>query len=140
MSAMIRRLFTRGYRELVEAVKQDIEMWGELNPGPFNTDPLIEPRLRYLSKNPEYSVVDSVTEGGKISLTVMFWCKATIRCKQYQDHGPDVPLSTTGFAGGVTYEIPVSGVIDVASGEIEEFEVGDIAWQKWANWPSSQTQ
>lgn len=137
---MIEQLFAERYDEIVEAVKQDVREWGSLPSGPFNADPLIEPRLKFLSRNPECSVVDSLLEDGKLSLFVIFRCQGVIRCKEYEDHGPDQPLSTRRFSGGVTYEIPVSVVVELDSFEVDEFEISDLAWEKWDNWPKQQEQ
>lgn len=133
---LLRRLYTERYDEFFEVVRESVEMWGEFEEGPFNTDPLIEPRLHYLSENPLYSVVDSCVRQGKRHLCVFFSCDGTIRCDEYKDRGPDEPLSTTGFTGGVTFDIPVSLVVDLDSGDVEEFEISpDLAWEKWNNWP-----
>jgi hypothetical protein len=132
---VIENLFTKKFAKIRKAVRQDVRMWGSFPSGPFNTDPLIEPRLKFLSNTPDYSVVESVLEDGRLSLFVIFWCDGVIRCEKYQEHGPDQPLSTTRFSGGVTYEIPATVVLDLETDEIEEFEIGDLAWEKWDNWP-----
>jgi hypothetical protein len=137
---MIEHIFADNYLQIRRAVKRDVRMWGSFPSGPFNTDPLIEPRLKYLSKTPDYSVVDSSLEDGRLSLFLIFWCDGVIRCEQYQEHGPDEPLSTRTISSGVTYEIPVSVVMELQSGEIEEFEISDLAWEKWDNWPEQQDQ
>ena len=135
------RLFVRKHRKIFGVVRENIEMWGELRDGPFNSDPLIEPRLDFLSEQPECSVVDSAEEGGKLHLWVFYSCEATIRCEEYKDRGSDEPLSTTGFSGGVTITIPAHVVADRDTGKIEEFEVDeDIAWEKWDNWPQQQSR
>ncbi len=136
--AMIEKFFTENYPEIRAAVREDIQdVWGSLPDGPFNTDPVIEPRLKVLSERPEYTIEDStITEDGRLSLFITFRCDATIRCKKYQDNGDDLPLSTTKIMGGVTYEIPINLTIDIESGEIEDFEICDLAWKKWPNWPN----
>ena len=139
---MIDQFFADYYPEFRRVVKRNVREWGELPSGPFNTDPIIEPRLKFLSRNPEYAIVHSETEeDGRLSLCVMFRCKAVIRCKKYLDHGQNEPLSTTPFSGGVTYEIPVSLIVEPGSGEIDDFEISeDLAWEKWDNWPKEQDQ
>lgn len=60
----VKKLFARHYREIRDALKEDLEAWGEIPSGPFNTDPLLEPRLKVLSKNPEGWVeVSEITSG-----------------------------------------------------------------------------
>jgi hypothetical protein len=141
MRKLLRSVFVQNYDEIVAVVKEQVEMWGELDGGPFNSDPLIEPRLDYLSKRPESSIMDSTEEGDKLHLWVFYSCDGTIRCKEYEDRGPDDPLSTTGFSGGVTFTVQVQLVVDRASGEVVDFEVGDdLHWQKWDNWPQQQAQ
>jgi hypothetical protein len=105
MKMNVRKLFTRHYREIRAALKEDLEMWGELPSGPFNTDPLLEPRLKYLSKRPEGWVEDAEPRDGVRSLFVVFVLDATITCNKYKDNGPDEPLSQERFTGGVTYEV-----------------------------------
>ena len=95
----VKKLFARHYREIRAALKEDLEGWGEIPSGPFNTDPLLEPRLKVLSKNPECWVEDSETRDGIRSLFVVYVCDATIRCKRYKDHGPDEPLSLEAIHG-----------------------------------------
>src|SRR5712671_2942345 len=112
--AIIEQFFTKNYAEIRAAVREDIrEVWGSLPDGPFNTDPVIEPRLKVLSERPEYTIEDSTIEDGRLSLSIIFRCDATIRCKKYQDNGDDLPLSTTRITGGVTYEIPINLTIDI---------------------------
>jgi hypothetical protein len=131
-----KRLFARHYREIRAALKEDLEGWGEIPSGPFNADPLLEPRLAFLSKNPEGWIEDSETRGGIRSLFVVYVCDATIRCKRYRDNGPDEPLSLEQFTGGVTYEVPVSFEVNLESGESEVVDINCIAWQKWHHWPN----
>ena len=52
------------------------------------------------------------------------------------DNGADLPLSATRITGGVTYEIPINLTIDMESGEVEDFDISDLAWEKWSNWPN----
>ncbi len=104
--------------------------------GPFNTDPLLEPRLKVLSRNPECWDEDSETRNGIRSLFVVYVCDATIRCKRYRDNGPDQPHSLEQFTGGVTYAVPVSFEVDLESGESEVVDINCIAWQKWRHWPN----
>jgi hypothetical protein len=134
---VIEESFTEQFPKIRAAVAEDIEeVWGSLPDGPFNTDPVIEPRLDALSRRPNYTVDDHRIEGSQRFLTVTFQCMATIQCKKYESHGDDLPLSTATMVGGVTYDIPVHFVIDIESGEVDDFEIGDLAWTKWANWPN----
>lgn len=132
----VKKLFRRHYREIRAALKEDLEGWGEIPSGPFNTDPLLEPRLEVLSENPEGWVADSETRDGIRSLFVVYVCEATVRCKRYKDNGPNEPLSLEEFTGGVTYEVPVSFEVDLESGESEVVDINSRTWQKWHHWPN----
>jgi len=68
----------------------------------------------------------------------LFACDATIHCKRYHGNSPDEPLSTTGFAGGVTFTIQVELVVDLASRNVEDHPIGDLAWNKWNNWSENK--
>jgi hypothetical protein len=140
MRKVIRRWFEEYTDEIVDAVKENLGFWAELPDGPFNTDPLIEPELDHLSENPEYSIVCSTKKDGKRRMWVFFACDATIHCKRYRGNSPDEPLSTTGFAGGVTFTIQVELVVDLASRNVEYHQIGDLAWKKWNNWPETMTR
>ena len=133
---LVKKLFARHYREIRAALKEDLEGWSEIPSGPFNTDPLLEPRLEVLSRNPEGWVEVSETRDGIRSLFVIYVCDATIRCKRYKDNGPDEPLSLEPFTGGVTYEVPVSFEVDLESGDSEVVDINGIAWLKWRHWPN----
>lgn len=61
---LVKKLFKRHYREIRAALKEDLEGWSEIPSGPFNTDPILEPRLEYLSRNPEGWIEDSETRDG----------------------------------------------------------------------------
>lgn len=135
---MIEQFFVNNFRWIRQCVKENIEEWASDPDGPFNTDPLIEPRLKSLSKVAEYSILDSVAENGRLWMFVVFRCDGTIQCKRYENHGDDSPLSTTRFSGGVTFEIDVNLSIDLGSGEVTEFDYNCIAWKKWPNWPIPQ--
>src|SRR5262245_38430534 len=132
----VKKLYARHYREIRAALKEVLEGWGEIPSGPFNTDPLLEPRLEVLSRNPEGWIEDSETRGGIRSLLVVYLCDAAITCKRYEDNGPDEPLSLAKFTGGVTYEVPVSFEVDLESGESEVVDINCIAWHKWRHWPN----
>lgn len=132
----VKKLFRRHYEEIRAALVEDLEGWGEVPSGPFNTDPLLEPRLEVLSESPEGWIEDSETRDGIRSLFVVYVCDATIRCQRYRDNGPDEPLSVEQFTGGVTYEVPVSFEVDLGSGESEVVDINSIAWQKWHHWPN----
>jgi hypothetical protein len=133
---LVKKLFARHFEEIREALKEDLEGWSDMPSGPFNTDPLLEPRLKVLSRSPEGWVEDSETSDGIRSLFVIYVCEATIRCKRYKDNGPDEPLSLEEFTGGVTYEVPVTFEVDTESGESEVVDINSIAWQKWHHWPN----
>jgi hypothetical protein len=132
----VKKLFAKHYREIRDALKEDLEGWSEVPFGPFNTDPILEPRLKVLSKNPHCRIEDSESRDGTRSLFVIYVCDATIRCKRYKDNGPDVPLSLERFTGGVTYEVPVSFEVDMKTGESVVVDINCIAWQKWHHWPN----
>ena len=132
----VKKLFARHYREIRAALKEDLEGWSEIPSGPFNTDPILEPRLEFLSRNPEGWIEDSETRDGLRTLFVIYVCDVTIRCLRYKDNGPDQPLSMEPFTGGVTYEVPVTFEIDLESGESEVVDINSIAWQKWHHWPN----
>ena len=100
----VKKLYARHLNEIRDALTEDLEGWGELPAGPFNTVPLLEPRLEVLSRNPEGWVEVSESRAGIRSLFVIYVCDATIRCKRYKDNGPDKPLSLEQFTGGVTYD------------------------------------
>jgi hypothetical protein len=133
---LVRKLFARHYREIRAALKEDLEGWSEVPSGPFNTDPLLEPRLKYLSQHPEGWVEDSETRDGIRSLFIVFVCEATITCNKYKDNGPDQSLSLERFTGGVTYEVPVSFEVELESGDSEVVDINSVAWQKWHAWPN----
>jgi hypothetical protein len=136
----IEQFFDEEFSEIRSAVKDDIEEnWGSLPDGPFNTDPFIEPRLKILSERPKYAVYDCEIEDGLLRLFVSFRCDATIRCKEYRDKGKDFPLRTRRVTGLVTYEIPVNLTIDLEANEIEDFEIGDLAWEMM-KWPKKQVR
>jgi hypothetical protein len=131
---LVKKLFARHFDEILSALKDDLEGWSSLPDGPFNTDPLLEPQLDVLSENPVAWIEDSETREGIRYLYVVYVCDATIRCKKYEDNGPDNPLSVAGFAGGVTYEVPVSFEIDRESGDSFVADINCVAWQKWPHW------
>lgn len=133
---LVKKLFKRHYREIRAALKEDLEGWSEIPSGPFNTDPILEPRLAYLSRNPEGWIEDSETRDGIRTLFVIYVCAVTIWCLRYKDNGPDQPLSMEPFTGGVTYEVPVTFESDLESGESEVVDINSIAWQKWHHWPN----
>jgi hypothetical protein len=133
---LVKKLYARHYREIRDALKQDLEGWGEIPSGPFNTDPPLEPRLEFLSRNPEGWIEDSSTRSGISSLFILYICDVTIRCKRYKDNGPDKPQSLEHFTGGVTYEVPVSFEVNLESRESVVVDINCIAWQKWHHWPN----
>lgn len=134
----IAKLFKRHRRELRDAFKEIIHCVSDGGEGPFNTDPLIEPRLTFFSRKPDDAWIASreKTPDGICNLFVIFVCKATIRCGKYKDNGKDKPHSLGRFAGGITCELPVSFEIDPESGESDVIDINSIAWEKWRHWPS----
>lgn len=132
----VRNLFAKHYREIRSILKEDLEGWSEIPEGPFNKDPLLEPRLKYLSKQPQGWVEDFETTDGVRWFYVVFVCEVIITCNKYKDNGTDQPLSLERFTGGVTYEVPVSFEVDRESGESELVEINGIAWKKWQAWPN----
>ncbi|MCI0705769.1 MAG: hypothetical protein L0241_32310 [Planctomycetia bacterium] len=133
---LVKKLFKRHYEEIRAAIKEDLEGWSEMPDGPFNTDPILEPRLAFLSKNPEGWIEDSETRDGIRTVFVIYVIDATIRCRRYKDNGPDQPLTEEPFVGIVTYEVPVSFEIDVESKQSEFIDINSIAWQKGCHWPN----
>src|SRR4051794_39775215 len=49
---LVKRLFARHFKEIRAALKEDLEGWSEIPSGPFTTDPILEPRLEFLSRCP----------------------------------------------------------------------------------------
>lgn len=132
-----RKLFARHFRTIRSTLRDDVETWASLPNGPFNTDPVLEPKLSFLSRNPEgWAVEESETSDGVCSLYVVYVCSAVVTCKKYVDHGPDESHSITPVVGGLTYEVPISFEIDLESGVSNIVDINGIAWQKWANWPN----
>src|SRR5205823_1142034 len=102
---LVKRLFARHFKEIRAALKEDLEGWSEIPSGPFTTDPILEPRLEFLSRCPEGWIEGSETRDGIRYLFVVYVCEATITCHRYKDNGPDEPLSLEQFTGGVTYQV-----------------------------------
>jgi hypothetical protein len=132
-----RALLCRQLPAIRAVVREDVEeTWGSFPDGPFNTDPVFEPRLKRLSESPEYTIRGCSSEDGRPSVFVIFRCAAAIRCQRYRDNGADLPLSTTRITGRVTYEIPINFRIDIESGEVEIVQILDLAWRKSRDWPN----
>lgn len=133
---LVKRLYKRHFEEIRDALKEDLEGWSEIPSGPFNTDPLLEPRLDFLSKFPKGWIEDAETRDGIRYLFVVYVFPATILCNRYEDNGPDEAHSLGKFAGGVTYEVPVSFEVDLETGDSQVVDINCIAWQKWHHWPN----
>jgi hypothetical protein len=136
---LVKKLFTRHLAEIRTALEEDVESWSSEPSGPFNTDPLFEPRLAVLCENPKGWIEDSETRDGVRFLSVIYVLDATIICNRYKDNGPDEPLSMTEVVGGVTYEVPASFEVNLQTGESFVIDINSIFWRKWEIWRQLQS-
>lgn len=125
------RVFSDYHSEVVDALSEFIEGFGEL-PGHFNTNTFDSPHLVELSEVPEQWDIDAwQSEDGRLTVFVRYGVDGVVRCRS-----KDVEAPGEGFSGRLTFDVQVSIVFDLESGDVEDFEIGDLGYELWrGDWP-----
>jgi hypothetical protein len=125
------QLFGEYHRQVFDALNEFIEDFGDF-PGHFNTDAFDSPRLVELSEVPEQWDVDAwQSEDGRLTVFVWYGVDGVVRCRSKNADAPD-----ESFSGRVTCDVQVSIVFDLQTGDVEDFEIGDLGYQLWrGDWP-----
>jgi len=123
----------RGQRGLRDAI-----IWeGVLELGRTTQSHFEMPRLANLNASAEDFEVGEVyrIDGGEIGFSIEFTVKGVIECDEIEDYDPRERPWTTEFAGGVTFKIQTSQVLEEATGQVNEFTIERVKIIPGFQWP-----
>ncbi len=130
----LRQLFADNHSEIFEAVSEDIIGWGSF-PSHFNTPSFDSPQLAHLADVPEQFYINAwQMEDDRLSIFIVYRADGIVNC-QYKDRSVD-----GHFSGRVTFDIQVNIILEPSSGEVEEFEIGDLCQRLWPEWPEPASE
>ena len=128
------QLFADRYDEVFAFLSESIEPWGELQDH-FNTPEFGSPQLAELSTVPEHFQIDTLDmDGNQFVLFVRYWVDGIVSCKL--KHTDSIGYHT----GRVSFEIQASMLVDMETGEADDFEIGgDYSFTLWSeDWNSGR--
>ncbi len=126
-------LFVNHRDDILDALTELIDDWRDL-PSHFNTAEFDSPKITHISEVAERSCIDACqNEGGEIDIFVTYWVDGGVRCKLKNSD------SNGFFSGRLTFNLSVSCCFDPDSGDVYDFQVGDLGYWLWpGEWPDRE--
>ncbi len=132
-----RDFFADAFERVTLAVEDHVRQWDFQELGRTTQSHFEMPRLANLSTSPEDFEVGEVyrIDGGEIGFSIEFTVKGMIECDEIEDYDPRERSWTTEFAGGATFKIQTSQVLEESTGQVSEFTVERVKIIPGFQWP-----